>query len=107
MITGSNLDQGHDYKLSSKTNGFDIVAAGDYGCNTVTEETVNKMKERNPDLFLALGDLSEDKDPACFFDLFSNVNNEGKLKVTLGEHDIDSNDNQDSYFSFQSVHKTF
>ncbi|MGA7005817.1 MAG: hypothetical protein WBY28_01975 [Nitrososphaeraceae archaeon] len=69
MINGSNLDQGYDYKLSSKTNGFDIVAAGDYGCvSTVTEETVNKMKERNPDLFLALGDLSEDKDPACFFD---------------------------------------
>jgi hypothetical protein len=42
------------------------------------------MEERNPDLFLALGDLS-----------ISNVNNEGKLKVTLGEHDIDSNDNQD------------
>ena len=57
---------------------------------------MNKMKERNPDLFLALGDLSEDKDPACFFNLFSKVNNEGKLKVTLGEHDIDSNDNQDS-----------
>ena len=25
MITASNLDQSHDYKLSSKTNGFDIV----------------------------------------------------------------------------------
>ena len=107
MITGSNLDQGHDYKLSSKTNGFDIVAAGDYGCNTVTEETVNKMKERNPDLFLALGDLSEDKDPACFFDLFSKVNNEGKLKVTLGEHDIDSNDNQDSTSRFSQFIRHF
>ena len=65
------------------------------GVTPSPEETVNKMKERNPDLFLALGDLSEDKDPACFFDLFSKANSDGKLKVTLGEHDIDTNDNED------------
>ena len=100
ITTSTNLDQTHDYELGSKTNEFDIVAAGDYGCNPVTEKTVNKMKEKNPDLFLALGDLSEDKDPACFFDLFSNVNKDGKLKVTLGEHDIDSNDNLDSSSRF-------
>jgi hypothetical protein len=100
ITTSTNLDQTHDYELGSKANEFDIVAAGDYGCNPVTEKTMNKMKEKNPDLFLALGDLSEDKDPACFFDLFSNVNKDGKLKVTLGEHDIDSNDNQDSSSRF-------
>lgn len=98
--TSTNLDQAHNHEFGSKTNEFDIVAAGDYGCNPVTEKTVNKMKEKNPDLFLALGDLSEDKDPACFFDLFSNVNKDGKLKVTLGEHDIDSIDNQDSSSRF-------
>ena len=70
------------------------------GVTPSPEETVNKMKERNPDLFLALGDLSEDKDPACFFDLFSKANSDGKLKVTLGEHDIDTNDNQDSSSRF-------
>ena len=58
--TTTASDRGHDYNGGYKGNGFDIVAAGDYGCNAVTEETVNKMKERNPDLFLALGDLSED-----------------------------------------------
>ena len=100
ITSSTNIDQTHDYELGSKTNEFDIVAAGDYGCNPVTEKTVNKMKEKNPDLFLALGDLSEDKDPACFFDLFSNVNKDGKLKVTLGEHDIDSVDNQDSSSRF-------
>ena len=100
ITSSTNIDQTHDYELGSKTNEFDIVAAGDYGCNPVTEKTVNKMKEKNPDLFLALGDLSEDKDPACFFDLFSNVHKDGKLKVTLGEHDIDSVDNQDSSSRF-------
>ena len=58
------------------------------------------MKERNPDLFLALGDLSEDKDPACFFDLFSKANSDGKLKVTLGEHDIDTKENEDTSSRF-------
>lgn len=98
--TSANLDQAHNHEFGSKTNEFDIVAAGDYGCNPVTEKTVNKMKEKNPDLFLSLGDLSEDKDPTCFFDLFSNVNKDGKLKVTLGEHDIDNIDNQDSSSRF-------
>ena len=63
--------------------------------NPVTQETVNKMKERNPDLFLALGDLSEDKDPHAFSISFQKRIANGKLKVTLGEHDIDTNDNED------------
>jgi len=29
------------------------------------------MKEKNPDLVLAIGDLSEVKDPACFFESYS------------------------------------
>ena len=100
VTTTTKLDQTNDHNASSRRNGFNIVAAGDYGCNPVTRETVNKMKERNPDLFLALGDLSEDKDPACFFDLFSKANSDGKLKVTLGEHDIDTNDNEDTSSRF-------
>jgi hypothetical protein len=79
--------------IVTEKHGFNLVAAGDYGCNAVTEEVVNQMKEKNPDLFLALGDLSEDRDPACFFDLFSNY--DGNLKIALGEHDTDSNNKDD------------
>ena len=79
--------------ILTKKDGFNLVAAGDYGCNAVTEEVVSQMKEKRPDLFLALGDLSEDKNPACFFDQFSNY--DGNVKIALGEHDTDSNDKDD------------
>jgi predicted phosphodiesterase len=78
----------------NKKDGFDLVAASDYGCNSVTKEVVTQMKEKNPDLLLALGDLSEVKNPTCFFDLFSNY--DGKIKIALGEHDTDSNSKDDS-----------
>jgi calcineurin-like phosphoesterase family protein len=83
-----------DQNIVTKKDGINLVAAGDYGCNGVTEEVVNQMKEKNPDLFLALGDLSEDKNPACFFDQFSDY--DGNVKIALGEHDTDSNNKDDS-----------
>ena len=75
---------------------FDFVVAGDYGCDSGTRNTVNAMEEINPDLVLALGDLSEVNNPNCFFDLFSSVNNAGKLKIALGEQDTDSANEFDS-----------
>ena len=75
---------------------FDFVVAGDYGCDSGTRKTVNAMETINPDLVLALGDLSEVNNPNCFFDLFSTVNNAGKLKIALGEQDTDSPNEFDS-----------
>ena len=56
-VTGSLEDRGT----------YNFVIAGDYGCDITTRETVNAMKKKNPDLVLALGDLSDVKDPDCFF----------------------------------------
>ena len=65
-----------------------------------TRETVNAMNKKNPDLVLALGDLSEEKDPDCFFDLFKPIHEQNKLKIVLGFHDTDSNgDDSSSRFS--------
>ena len=105
LNTVTNLDQGHEHKIDSQINGFDIVAAGDYGCNPITEDVVNKMKEKNPDLVLAIGDLSEVKDPACFFDLFSDYKD--NVKVAFGEHDTDSNDKNDSSSRFSQYENHF
>jgi hypothetical protein len=88
-------------------DGFDLVAAGDYGCNAISKEVVNKMNEKDPDLVLAIGDLSEDKNPSCFFDLFSKINHDGKLKIALGEHDTDSNTAEDSSSRFSQYMRQF
>ena len=75
---------------------FHFAVAGDYGCDSSTQKTVNAMEDVNPNLVLALGDLSEIDNPDCFFNLFSTIDNEGKLKIALGEQDTDSGNEYDS-----------
>ena len=57
------------------------------------------MKNKHPDPVKALGDLSEVKDPDCFFDMFKSLDEKDKLKITLGYHDTD-NDGDDSSSRF-------
>ena len=46
-----------------------VVAAGDWGCSSNTEKTVNNAKSMNPQLLLALGDYSYEKTSTCWLDL--------------------------------------
>jgi predicted MPP superfamily phosphohydrolase len=79
--------------------GIRFVAAGDFYCDVRTKKTTKAMQEKNPDLVLALGDLSEVKNPDCFFDLFSRADKTGKLKVVLGSDDIDNVNDHSSRFT--------
>ena len=69
---------------------FDFTVAGDYGCDSKTRQTVDGMEDEDPDLVLALGDLSEVKDSDCFFDIVSNLDDDGRFKVALGDDDTGS-----------------
>ncbi len=80
-------------------NGISFAAAGDFYCDVKTKKTTKAMQEKNPDLVLALGDLSEVKNPDCFFDLFSRANKTDKLKVVLGSDDIDNINDHSSRFN--------
>jgi Calcineurin-like phosphoesterase len=77
--------------LSNEKTEFDFVVAGDYGCDSKTRKTINNMEKENSDLVFALGDLSEVKDPKCFFKLVSKLDGNNKFKIALGEDDTDSN----------------
>ena len=81
------------------SDAYSFAFAGDYGCDGTTRETVNAMKKKNPDLVLALGDLSETRDPDCFFKMFKSLDEKGKLKVALGFHDMNDGDDSSSRFS--------
>ena len=78
---------------------YSFALAGDYGCDDTTRDTVSAMKKKNPDLVLALGDLSETKDPDCFFKLFKSLDEKGKLKIALGFHDMHDGDDSSSRYS--------
>ncbi len=78
---------------------YSFAFAGDYSCDITTRETVNAMKKKDPDLVLAVGDLSETRDPDCFFKMFKSLDEKGKLKVAFGYHDMDEGDDSSSRFS--------
>ena len=46
-------------ELGTREGGkFNFVAAGDFGCNSDANNTVAAMVKKNPEIVLALGDLS-------------------------------------------------
>jgi hypothetical protein len=69
---------------------FNFVAAGDWGCDTRAHETVSDMQNKNPELVLALGDLSYQRESAdCWIDIVSPI--ASRMKIVLGDQDYRSN----------------
>jgi len=87
-LEGVQKDSINEFK-SKKIQDFNFVAAGDFGCSGRANETITYMKSTNPEIVLALGDLSYQKKPDCWFSTISPLDNGGKFKITFGEHDLD------------------
>ena len=68
-------------------NAVNIAAAGDWGCSSQAQRTVQNILQKTPEVILALGDLSYKSTPNCWFDLISPI--EGITKVVMGNHDED------------------
>jgi hypothetical protein len=83
-FNGDN-DNGNDN--GNDDNNFNFAAAGDFGCSTNTQNTVSNMEHKDPELVLALGDLSYHSTADCWFDMMSPL--KGKMMITLGYHDIE------------------
>ena len=67
---------------------FNFVAAGDFGGSAESNRTVTNMVKKNPEIVLALGDLSYEKSPNCWLDLISPIDSNGKVKIAFGDHDM-------------------
>lgn len=100
LVESSGLSVFNNISSTSKTKeGINFAAAGDFYCDRRTKKTTEAIQEKNPDLVLALGDLSEVKNPDCFFNLFSRADKTDKLKVVLGSDDIDNINDHSSRFN--------
>ncbi|MGB8100414.1 MAG: metallophosphoesterase, partial [Nitrososphaeraceae archaeon] len=100
---------------SEQKTGFNFAAVGDMGCSPLTEKIINDINNKSPEVILALGDLSYQRDNAdCWLNIVAPV--EPKLKIVLGDHDYDSdsvlkqyknhfNMSQEYYsFNYENVH---
>ena len=67
------------------TKEFNVAVAGDFGCSTRSEENIKNIKLQEPELFLALGDLSYEPTPDCWFSMTKNL--DSKTKIAIGNHE--------------------
>jgi hypothetical protein len=82
-----------------------FAAAGDWGCSSNTEKTVNNVKSKNPQILLGLGDYSYEKTPTCWLDLIKPV--DSITKVNFGNHEDEGHSLVDSYLSHFGLSKPF
>ena len=64
---------------------FNFAAVGDWECNPNTADTIKNIQNKDPELVLALGDLSYENTGNCLLDETSSINN--KLKIAMGNHE--------------------
>jgi predicted MPP superfamily phosphohydrolase len=82
--TSSSSSSSFSSSIPSTTD-FNFAAAGDWGCTDDTSSTIKNIQNKDPELILALGDLSYEKTAKCWLDETSSIKN--KLKIAMGNHD--------------------
>ena len=101
---------------SSKSieGGFNFAAVGDWACTSKTKDTVKNIIAQNPELVLALGDLSYDNGAKCWLKIIKPIAE--KTKIAIGNHEVESSKKLKNYmkafnlekqyysFNYQNVH---
>ncbi len=85
-------------------------AAGDWGCNSNTDKTVNTIRSHgSPERVLALGDYSYvnsgTSSPDCWLDRIDAI--KSRTRITIGNHEDDSSEGFSSYMNAFGLSSTF
>src|SRR5918996_5270816 len=67
------------------TANLNFAAVGDWGCTGDTTNTIKNIQNKDPELVLALGDLSYENTGNCWLNETGSINN--KLKIAMGNHE--------------------
>jgi hypothetical protein len=77
---------------------FNFVAVGDWDCTSETDDTVENIIKQNPELVVALGDLSYNGDAECWLELIEPFAE--KTKIVIGNHELDSSELLEDYMDY-------
>ena len=98
--------------VSNYASAFNAGVAGDWGCNSNADATVNRIKSfHTPERVFALGDYSymttsDTSTPAkCWLDKISSI--KSITRIAIGNHDDDSNEAFSTYMSSFGLSKTY
>ena len=84
---------------------YNFGAAGDWGCNSNTEDTVDNMDAKNPERVLAIGDYSYTSTGSCWFSRIAPI--DSITEITIGNHEDDSDEGFSGYMSHFGLSKTY
>jgi hypothetical protein len=88
LAVSSIVNEKGDAISNNNRQTFNIAVAGDFGCGKNANKTVNNMVAKQPEIVMALGDLSYNKSPDCWLDLFSPLDTDGRIKIAIGDNEI-------------------
>jgi hypothetical protein len=84
---------------------FNFAAAGDWGCTSDTIDTVKNIIDKDPEVVLALGDLSYNSSAQCWLDIIDPIAD--KTMITIGNHEVDSPKKLKDYMDFFGLKKQY
>ena len=96
---------GTSLALTESAFGYNISAAGDWGCNDNTKKTVSNIINKNPERVLGLGDYSYKTTADCWLAIVDPIDE--KMKITIGNHDDISSSLLNQYMSHFSLSKQY
>lgn len=94
----------HNVKTSNYSD-VNFVAVGDWDCTDETEETVENIIDKDPELVLALGDLSYDNSAKCWLEIIEPIAD--RTKIALGNHESESSKKLKDYMKFFGLEKQY
>jgi len=84
---------------------FNFAAVGDFGCNSNTDDTVDNIVHKNPELVFALGDFSYYPTGTCWFYKIAPIDN--ITRISIGNHDDDESEGFNEYMSHFGLSQTY
>ena len=105
--TLQNIELSTTTKSSSKSSigAFNFAAVGDWACTSKTKDTVENIIDQNPELVLALGDLSYEKGAKCWLKIIKPLKE--KTKIVIGNHEADSSKKLKTYMKAFNLQKQY
>ncbi|HKI10093.1 MAG TPA: metallophosphoesterase [Nitrososphaeraceae archaeon] len=88
---------GTSLALTQSAFGYNVSAAGDWGCSDNTRKTVSSMISKNPERVLGLGDYSYSSTADCWLAIVDPLDE--KMRISIGNHDDYSSTLLNQYMS--------
>ncbi|HSF51790.1 MAG TPA: metallophosphoesterase [Nitrososphaeraceae archaeon] len=90
---------------SDHKSDFNFVAVGDWDCKSETKDTVENILEQDPEVVLALGDLSYNGNAECWLDIIEPIAD--KTEIAIGNHEHDSSKTLRDYIQYFGLEKQY